>query len=265
MIDCPCPGAAGGAQTCKPDGTYGACTCKTASTNAPAPSDKTPALCNAAGRWQFRGLFEKNGAGCSHRKSFTDTLNIVRDRKGNYAVRARMVNGEHKMAIKDDGGACVMSWEEQVNEVPSGTPDYVAYKMTLRESDGQVSGEGVYSDIDDDKPEQDVARCRESFALKGTKRALTKADLDLDKAIVRKDFETFMGFIDRCQLPTLKKGTRGASVELTISARGGLDVLMVNGVDQDVAQNCDAFLGENRLGLFANPTARRQKVAFVYP
>jgi hypothetical protein len=260
-IECPCSGIGRGTQTCKADGTYATCSCQAEATVASSTPEKKSAACNAVGRWQFRGVFAGKGAGCSHQKSFNDTFILARDRKGHYALRARMVNGEHKFTVKDDADACVIEWEEEVDEIPVGSPDIVQYKMALRESGGEVSGEGTYRPLNTDKPGEVVARCEEAFSIKGTKKELTKADLEIDKAIVRRDFETF---IQRCGLPMPGKGAR-ANIEATIGARGGLDALMINGVDQDVNQNCEVYLTENRLGLFPNPTARRQKVAFVYP
>ena len=262
MFECPCPGAGRGVQTCKADGTYAACSCQAAAPVASSMPERKPTECNAVGRWQFRGVLAGKGSGCSHQKSFNDTFNLVRDRKGNYIVRVHMIDGEDKFTVKDDGGACVVEWEEEVNLIPWGSVDYVQYKMTLHESGGEVSGEGIYRDLDDDKLGQDVALCEEAFSIKGTKRALTKADLEINKAIVRRDFKTFM---KGCSLPTLGEDVHGASVEVTIGARGGLDALTVDGVDQEVGQNCDPPYADNRMGLFPNPTARRQKVAFVYP
>ena len=265
-FECPCPGAGRGAQTCKADGTYAACSCQAATPAASSAPEKKPAACNAAGRWQFRGVFAGKGAGCSLQKSFNDTLNLVRDRKGNYAARAHMIDGEEKFAVIDDGGACVVEWVEEVNLIPWGSPDFVQYRMVLRDSGGEVSGEGIYRNLDDDKPGQDVALCEEAFSIKGTKRALTKADLEINKAAVKRDFEFFAK--KGCALPMLGKDVRGANVEVTIGARGGLDALTINGVDQEMremGQYCDPPFLDNRMGLFPNPTAKRQKVAFVYP
>ena len=260
-FECPCPGAGRGTQICKADGTYAPCSCQAVAAAASPAPEKKPAACNAAGRWQFRGVFEGKGAGCSHQKSFNDTLNLVRDRKGNYAARAHMIDGEEKFVVVDDGGACVVEWVEEVNEIPWGSPDFVQYRMILRDSGGEVSGKGIYRDLDDDKPGQDVALCEEAFSIKGTKRALTKADLEMNKAAVKRDFEFFAK--KGCTLPML--GVHRANVEVTIGARGGLDALTINGVDQEVGQYCDPPYADNRMGLFPNPTARQQKVAFVYP
>ena len=82
---------------------------------------------------------------------------------------------------------------------------------------GEVSGKGIYRDLDDDKPGQDVARCEEAFSIKGTKRALTKADLEMNKAAVKRDFEFFGK--KGCTLPMLGEGVHGANVEVTIPAQ----------------------------------------------
>ena len=82
---------------------------------------------------------------------------------------------------------------------------------------GEVSGKGIYRDLDDDKPGQDVARCEEAFSIKGTKRALTKADLEMNKAAVKRDFEFFAK--KGCTLPMLGEGVHGANVEVTIPAQ----------------------------------------------
>lgn len=261
-VECPCLGGKRSAQICKPDGTYGACACEQAAV-APTPAEK-PATCDATGRWDFKGTMAQGGA-CFRRKTFSDALTIGRDKKGAYSIRASTREGENKLVVRDQSGECILELIETINEVPSGTPDYVDYTITLKEAGGQVSGEGIYRDIDDDRFEQNVARCSEKFTVKGTKRPLAKGDLELNRAAIRKDFETFMKFIDRCELPTLKKGAQGVKVELTIASRGGVDTMVVNGTDQDVAQNCDAFLSENRLGLFSNPSGKRQKIAFSYP
>jgi hypothetical protein len=66
-------------------------------------------------------------------------------------------------------GECIVEIRWDSNIIAHGTPDIVRYEYKLTERDGQVSGSGVYLDLDESAPmdEQRIA-CSQPFTVRGS-------------------------------------------------------------------------------------------------